>query len=155
MNCCLKEQSKRHLDTVLWRNLTMIKRNKHAKVFAIAYPIMFLAAAIGISLSQLKGTEESLRSMQSNVVTSSTFSDGGKNIFVDDATGLETTQDFKQCLLNSANSIGLVKPGDPEDPSNLALDDIYDQINTAFKKVYPAGMQKKKFDNFADVNELV
>ena len=95
MSCCLKEQSKRHLDTVTWRNLLMIKRNTQVKIFAIAYPILLLVAAIVMFASILKGTEESLHSMQSNVVTSSTFSSEGKNIFVDDASGLETTQDFK------------------------------------------------------------
>ncbi len=93
--------------------------------------------------------------MKSNVVTSSSFDSKGKNIFVDDATGLETTQDFKQCLLNGAKTIGLVKPGDPTDPSNLALDDIFDRINSAFKQVYPAGMQERKFDNYDEVQELV
>jgi len=52
----LKEQSKRHLDTVLWRMKLMIKRNKQSRFLATFYPIMFLAAAIGMSSGALKGT---------------------------------------------------------------------------------------------------
>jgi len=76
---------------------------------------------------------------------------------VDKSTQLETTQDFKECLLNNANSIGLIQPvGDmTADAGNIVLDNIFDDINTAFKQVSAAGLQKLPFDSVDKVNEHV
>ena len=43
---CLKEQSKRHLATIIWRFRTLIKREKFTICKAIAFPISFILMSI-------------------------------------------------------------------------------------------------------------
>ena len=74
---------------------------------------------------------------------------------MDESTELETTQDFKECLLNNAKSIGLIQPGDLTDTGNVVLDNIFVDINTAFKQVSATGLQKLSFDSVDKVNEHV
>ena len=43
---CLKEQSKRHLSTIIWRFRTIVKRDKVSVIYAFMFPIMFIMMSI-------------------------------------------------------------------------------------------------------------
>ena len=98
--CCLSKQSKRHLDTIIWRSKTNIKRDKGSLLYIILYPAAFFAMAIGLggALNGGKGEQTFNAIVDNNYsVTASTFpSNSGSISYDNDATsGLTTTQDFK------------------------------------------------------------
>ena len=82
---CLKESSKRHLGTVVWRFRTLFKRDRISVIYSIMFPCMFIGMSIGFgaSLNNLKTSE--MTAVTDNIVTASTYEDGA-NIFQPDAS---------------------------------------------------------------------
>ena len=94
--CCLKEQSKRHLDTIIWRSKTNIKRDKGSILYATLYPIAFLGMAVGLGgvLNSGKGEQSYNAIVDGNyAVTANTYTPGTGSISFDEqSSGLTTTQ---------------------------------------------------------------
>ena len=138
---CLSKQSKRHLDTIIWRSKTNIKRDKGSLIYVILYPIAFLGMAIGLggALNKSKG-EQNFNAIENDnySVTANTFTPGTGSVSFDGDTNsdLTTTQDFKQCRLNRSQNIGIYYKDVGDDATNTEanniLDQIFNQVNAAY-----------------------
>ena len=70
---CLKEQSKRHLKTIIWRFSTLFKRDKISVIYAIAFPIMFTVVSIAFGGVLNKLPTDSMTAVTDYFVTSSEY----------------------------------------------------------------------------------
>ena len=88
--CCLGKQSKRHLDTIIWRSKTNIKRDKGSLIYIIVYPLAFIGMAIGLggALNKGKGEQSFNAIVDDNYsVTANVFpANSGTISFVGDTT---------------------------------------------------------------------
>ena len=104
-------------------------------IFAFGFPLLFICGAVFLVTGAFKGEKMSLHTMVDRIVTSSSYSDSGANVWYDESTGLETQQDYKNCILNRAQTIGLVADKKYGEKSITDLREIYNRINQAFKDV--------------------
>ena len=92
LSCCLSEQSKRHLDTILWRFKTLVKRDKKTLFFALCYPIMFLGMGIGLG-SINPSTDENYEALiNDNFIVTGDYSDAGVNDFIYPGSDFQSNQ---------------------------------------------------------------
>ena len=164
--CCLSKQSKRHLDTIVWRSKTNIKRDKGSLLYVILYPLAFLGMAIGLggALNSGLGDQTFNAIVNDNYsVTAQAFTANTGDIsFASDPDSLlTTTQDFKQCRLARSTNIGIFKSntGDSaaDTEANAILRSIYTEINTAFQHAVPDSeeLNMVEFDSQGELDDYV
>ena len=95
-------------------------------------PFLYIGGAVIMILGHFEGTSSSIKTMSDYIVTSSSSTDGSY-FFYDPSSDLKTQQDFNECLLNRAQSIGLVLDKKYGEQSHEDLRSIFTLINNDLK----------------------
>ena len=159
--CCLKNQQKRQLSTLMWRFNLMAKRSKKARGLAVYLQMGIAGAALTLCILLFKGKPANIATMQNYIVSGSNFNEDGSVTLLSESspdTGPSTTQDFTVCRSRNARSIGLVYNSDLPDESFDILQSIFDDTNNAFLATQDdksIGMKQVLFNSRSELDDFV